>query len=53
MITNKLWLIRKLTIDDEATNADNIKATAQSYKRFPAQIRKWKLMITNYVHPLK
>ena len=46
MRTNKLSLIRKLTIAEEAIIADNVKATAKKYKVFPAQIRKWKLMIT-------
>ena len=45
MNTNKLPLIRKLTIAEEATSAANITATAWKYKAFPEQIRKWKLLI--------
>ena len=46
MRTNKLSLIRKLTIAEEAINADNMKAIARKHNIFPAHIRKWKLVIT-------
>ena len=34
MRTNKLSLIRKSTIAEEAINADNVKTTARKYKFF-------------------
>ena len=46
MRSNKLSLIWELPIPEEEIDADNIKATTQKYTVFPAQIRKWKLMIT-------
>ena len=42
MRTNKITLIRKLQIVQEANHTQNVKKTARKFKVQPCQLRQWR-----------